>query len=70
MESDAVMGTVICQSCGKPAKEWVFNKDLKPVCMVCIDRTKTMKAIVSVKEAELKTIFNDDGQSELTQFIK
>ena len=61
---------VICQTCGKTAAEYEFDKDLKPRCSDCSRRLNTMRSVVEAKEACLSVVMNDLKQSDLNNWVK
>jgi hypothetical protein len=50
--------SVICQVCKRETRNYVFDKDLKPICKVCVVDVQLQKDLVSVHEARLKTAWN------------
>jgi hypothetical protein len=61
--------TVVCFRCKKDCVVYSFDKELRPICENC-HKNETMRLIVEVQEAKLSTIFVDDEQFSLNNWVK
>lgn len=67
--------TVVCMRCGKATVDFVFDKDLKPICKDCIRPVprldlNTENVLVETKNAQFSVVMNDLEQYDLSRWIK
>jgi hypothetical protein len=61
--------SVRCQKCFIDVNDYVFDKDLKPICLVCSGHKKLMDDLVKVKEEEFNRTWLDSSQYDLRKWL-